>query len=794
MKMISTEKFRDNIDKNIKLKYGKSLNKATQYEKYYGVSKAIMDMFVDNWEQTEERYSTKRQAAYLSAEYLMGRVFSNNLVNLGLYDEVKQVINEIGLNINELEELEADAGLGNGGLGRLAACFMDSCATLNMPVKGYGIFYNFGLFEQYIENGFQKETIDHWLKYENPWYIRRETEAIIVSFKDFNLKAVPYDAPIIGYGTKNVNTLRLWQAEPIVDFDFNLFNEQDYPTAFKVKNEIENISRILYPNDSKIGGKTLRLRQQYFFVSASIQEMVNKYKKIYGNDFSHFHECYAIQLNDTHPVVAIPELMRILVDVEQVAWEEAWKIVSQTFAYTNHTILAEALEQWDITIFENILPRIVEIIRAIDIQFIDNLIIKGSTYSMIEKLRIVSNNKIKMAHMAICTSFSTNGVAQLHTDILKNQELNDWYKLYPERFNNKTNGITPRRWLALANPKLKDLITELLGDTSWLTNLDRLKELEKYADDTEVIEKFLAIKQENKTYLAEYLLKQENVVINDKSIFDIQVKRLHEYKRQFLNALYILDLYYRLKDNPNLEVVPHTFIFGAKAFPGYYMAKAVIKFINEISKLIDNDPVVSQKIKVVFVNNYNVTYAQKLIPAADLSVQISTAGKEASGTGNMKFMLNGALTFGTYDGANIEIVQEAGEENNYIFGARFEELMNIKDSYNPEHFYYNVEGLKRVLDSLINGTLNDDGTGMFRDLYNSLLKGCDWSRADQYFILKDFESYRATQQQVNECYKTRMLWVKKCWMNIANAGKFSSDRTILQYCDEIWKVEPAKID
>lgn len=793
--MVCLNELKNDVNNFIKSQFGKTINQATDYEKYVGVSKAVLNSIVKNWEGTKEAYCQTKQAAYLSAEYLMGRVLSNNLVNINIYNEVNELVKELGINYNILEDMEEDAGLGNGGLGRLAAGFMDSCATLNMPVTGYGIFYNFGLFTQKIINGFQEEEIDNWLDNDHhPWYIRKVDESIIVEYNDYKVRAVPYDTPIIGYGTKNINTLRLWQAEALNDFNFEYFNEQDYINAMRLKNEVENISRVLYPNDSKEEGKILRLRQQYFFVSASLQEMVNQYKKVHGNNLSEFHKYYAIQLNDTHPVVAIPELMRIFTEEEEMSWRDAWNVVTKTFAYTNHTILAEALEQWDTNIFMRIIPKILTIIEMIANQFEIELRDRNYDNNILNALRIIDNNRIRMAHLAIYGSSAINGVAWLHTEILKNQELKDWYVLYPEKFQNKTNGITPRRWLVLANPDLKKLITDLLGSEEWIKNLDLLKGLEKYANDESILNKFLEIKQKRKIKLVNYIKDVENVQLDYNSIFDIQIKRLHEYKRQLLNAFYILDLYYRTKDNPELDVVPHSFIFGGKAFPGYYRAKAIIKFINEIAKLINNDPDINHKIRVVFVNNYNVSYAQKLIPAADVSVQISTAGKEASGTGNMKFMLNGAVTFGTYDGANIEIVQEAGEENNFIFGARFEELERIKYDYNPREYYDNVEGLKRVVDSLVDGTFDDNGTGMFRELYESLLVGKNWHRADQYFLLKDFESYRETQNKIDEAYKDRIGWARKCWYNIANAGKFSSDRTISQYCNEIWHVKPTKIN
>ncbi|WIF94909.1 glycogen/starch/alpha-glucan phosphorylase [Caminicella sporogenes] len=791
--MFNKERFIESINRIVKSDYGKTLDKATEYEKYNVISKAIMEMIIDNWSKTEEEYSKVKRAYYLSAEYLMGRALGNNLLNLGFYDEVKEVLGQLNIDLNKIEEVEEDAGLGNGGLGRLAACFLDSSATMNIPLTGYGIRYRYGIFKQKFENGFQVEEADNWLKYGDPWSIRRDEDSVIVEFADGKVKAVPYDTPILGFKTKNINKLRLWQAEPIKEFDFKLFNAQEYDEAVKEKNRAEDISRVLYPNDSKREGKILRLKQQYFFVSASLQDLISKFKRKFGNKFDLFPKYHAIQLNDTHPVVAIPELMRILVDEEGIEWQRAWEITVNTFAYTNHTILSEALEKWDVRLYKEILPRIFEIIEDIDIRFIIELKEKGYSISKLKKMRIISDNMIHMAWLAIYGTHTTNGVAELHTDILKHQELKDWYELYPERFQNKTNGITPRRWIALCNKELTELISELLGTKDWIRDLSRLKELEKYKDDENILNRFMQIKENKKKELAEYIRKVEGIQINPNSIFDIQIKRLHEYKRQLLNAFHILDLYFRLKENPNMDIVPRTFIFGAKAAPGYYRAKGIIKYINEIAKLINNDPEVNDKIKVVFVQNYRVSYAEKLFPAADVSEQISTAGKEASGTGNMKFMLNGTPTLGTYDGANVEIVAEAGSENNFIFGARVEEIERIKDTYDPKEYYEKVPGLKRVVDTLIDGTFDDGGTGMFEELYNSLLKGASWHKPDNYFLLRDFDDYRKAQQEIDTVYRDRLSWAKKCWINMVNSGKFSSDRTILDYAREIWDVKPVVI-
>lgn len=791
--MFDKVRFKETVETILKVDYGKTIESAEGHEKYNSISKAIMEQIADNWNGTEKLYSKGKQAYYFSAEYLIGRALGNNLLNLGIYEEVEDTLKGLNIDINSIEEIEEDAGLGNGGLGRLAACFMDSAATMNLPLTGYGIRYQYGIFKQKFENGFQVESGDNWQKYGDPWSIRRAEDTVIVEFGDEKIKAVPYDMSIVGYNTKNINTLRLWSAEPIEEFDFQLFNEQKYDESVKEKNRAEDISRVLYPNDSNEEGKLLRLKQQYFFVSASLKDLVGKYKARFGEDFSKFSEYHAIQLNDTHPVVAIPELMRILIDEENMAWEDTWNIVKNTFSYTNHTILAEALEQWDIELFKKVLPRVYEIVEEIDRRFVLELEEKDYPLEKIQEMRIISNNTIKMAWLAIHGTHTTNGVAQLHTDILKNKELKDWNKLYPERFQNKTNGITPRRWIALCNRELTGMITELLGTEEWITDLSMLSKLEKYIDNEEVLNRLLAIKMEKKEELADYILEKEGIGIDPNSIFDIQIKRLHEYKRQLLNAFHILDLYYRLKEEPDMDMLPRTFIFGAKAAPGYFRAKGIIKYINEIAKLVNNDPDIDGKIKIVFVQNYNVSYAERLFPAADISEQISTAGKEASGTGNMKFMLNGTPTLGTYDGANLEIVKEAGEENNFIFGARVEELEEIEQSYNPVEYYENTPGLKRVVDTLIDRTFDDGGTGMFKELYDSLLIGAHWHRPDNYFIFRDFDEYREAHKKVDKAYRDRLDWARKCLKNIVNAGKFSSDRTILEYGKEIWRIEERKL-
>ena len=772
------------LERYLKVKYGKTIDKAVDFEIFNALSLTLMESLIDNWNATSELYSNNKQAYYLSAEYLMGRALGNNLINLGVYDVVKEVLDEFNININAIEEIEEDAGLGNGGLGRLAACFIDSAAAMEIPLTGYGLRYNNGLFNQYIENGFQKEEADNWLKYGDPWSLRKDSEAVEVKFSDMVVRAIPYDTPIIGYKINNINTLRLWKCEAITEFDFDLFNSQRYYEAVNAKNSAEDITRVLYPNDSTKNGKILRLRQQYLLVSASLQDIVSKYKKKYGVINEKFADLHAVQLNDTHPTLAIPELMRILLDEEGIKFNEALSICKKVFAYTNHTILAEALEKWNIEYIYELFPRILEIIKLIDDDFIAELRKKGYDYNAIEEFKIINHGQVRMANMAIHIGSVVNGVAALHTEILKNSELNNWYKLYPEKFQNKTNGITPRRWIRLANPELSQLITRLLGSEEWITDLSQLKKLEKFADDKKVLKEFMHIKSIKKKQLASYIKEVEGVEINPYSLFDIQIKRLHEYKRQLLNGFYILDLYYRIKEDPTLDIPDVTFIFGAKAFPGYRRAKAIVKFINEIGNLINNDSKINGKIKVVFVQNYRVSYAEKLVPAADVSKQISTAGKEASGTGNMKFMLNGAPTFGTLDGANVEIVEEGGKENNFIFGLTVDEIEVLRKKYDPRKYYNDNPNLRRVVDSLINGTFNDGGTGEFRDLYNSLM-----NEGDQYFLLADFKSFVDVEDKIFEEFKDKEKWARKCFMNTCNAGIFSSDRTILQYAKEIWKVK-----
>lgn len=775
--------FQKNVKEILTLDYGKDMKTASTIELYHAVSKAAMSEvgldFIANAKETNEK-----KACYLSAEFLVGRLVYNNLLNLGLLHQYSQLMSENQRDMREFEEIE-DAALGNGGLGRLAACFLDSGATNGVTLNGYGIRYKYGLFKQYFQNGFQMEEPDDWTKAGDPWSVRSEEDKVVVHFKGQDVYAVPYDMPVIGYGAKKINLLRLWQAEAVQEFHFDMFNEQQYDKEAKERNAAAAISAVLYPNDSMKAGKQLRLKQQYFFSSASLQDMIRTYKKKFGSDFGNFANEYAIQLNDTHPVVAIPELIRILMENEKLSFAKALKIAKDTFAYTNHTIMAEALEKWDIALFKSVIPHVYKYVVMLQKALRKELTKLGVAEDAQAQYDIISGNLIHMARMAIFASHSTNGVAQIHTEILKNDALKEWYAIYPERFNNKTNGITQRRWLALANQELSGFITDKIGN-GWITNLDKLKKLEAFADDKETLEQFDAIKKLKKQHLAEYVKEQEGIELNTESIFDIQIKRLHEYKRQLLNAFSILDIYFGIKDGRIQNFHPTTFIFGAKAAPGYYRAKGIIKFINEIGKMIAADEEVKDKLQVVFVHNYNVSYAEKLVPAADVSEQISTAGTEASGTGNMKLMLNGAVTLGTYDGANVEIVAEAGEENNYIFGKRVEEIEAMKHSYNARALYEAEPRIKRVVDTLVDGTFSDDGTGMFAELYHALLDGAHWHQPDHYFLFADFISYCDAKLRVNQDYRDTLAFRKKCFINTANAGKFSSDRTIRDYVNDVW--------
>lgn len=791
---VEKEVLRKQIERNLKVSFGKELGEAKDFEIYRALGQAVMENIADNWYDTGKLYEKQKQAFYLSAEFLMGRALGNNLINLGMLKEVQELFDELGIDYNKVEDAEEDSALGNGGLGRLAACFLDSLATLNLPGKGYGIRYRNGIFNQEFRDGYQIEKPETWLKYGDVWSVMRPDDEVIVTFGDGSVRAVPYDMPIIGYGTNNINTLRLWEVHSLVDLDLGKFNQQDYLHATQQKTLAEDISRVLYPNDSTDEGKKLRLKQQYFFVSASLQDIVKRYKKVHGNDFDKFAEFTAIQLNDTHPVIAIPELMRIFIDIEGISWEKAWSIVEKTFAYTNHTILAEALEKWWVGLYEQVVPRVYQITQGIDNQLRELLEQKfPGDKARQDRMRIINGNMIHMAWLAIYGSHKVNGVAALHTEILKNKELKDWYELYPEKFLNKTNGITQRRWLLQSNPQLASLITELIGD-AWITDLSELKKLEAYLDDEKVLKRILDIKHEKKVELAEFLKRTQGIEINPDSIFDVQIKRLHEYKRQLLNIFQIIGLYNKLKLNPSMNFTPVTYIFGAKAAPGYFVAKGIIRLINEVAQMINKDPDVNSKLKVVFVENYRVSVAQKLFPAADISEQISTAGKEASGTGNMKFMLNGALTLGTMDGANVEIVEEAGKENNYIFGLTVKEVEEMRaNGYDPHVPYNCVEGLKKIVDSLVDGTFSDLGNGVYGTIHRSLMENAPWHQADQYFVLEDYEAYRRTQQLINKEYTFRMDWARKQLKNIANAGKFSSDRTIKEYAEEIWNITPVKL-
>ncbi len=772
---------------------GRSAENSSAHDFWTGLSNLVVDELADNWDATTRIYQQGRQEHYFSAEFLEGRALLNNLVNMDLLDEAKKATESFGQNLSDVLETEHDAALGNGGLGRLAACFLDSCATMDLPVTGYGILYRYGLFKQSIDKGFQNEHPDPWMEDGYPFVIRREEQAKLVQFADMLVNAVPYDMPITGYNTNNVNTLRLWKSEPLEEFNYDAFNSQRFLDAVAEQERVADLCRVLYPNDTTYEGKVLRVRQQYFFVSASLQTILESYKQIHGEDFTKFGEYNSIQLNDTHPVLAIPELMRLLMDGEGLGWEEAWKVVQETFAYTNHTVLAEALETWEVSIFQKLFPRILEIVEEIDRRFRADLRARGVDEQTINYLAPVSDGRVHMAWIAVYASFSVNGVAALHTEILKKETLYDWYKLWPEKFNNKTNGVTQRRWLNHTNPKLADLLTRELGSDSWVTELDELRTLLPKVDDEQLMGELMQVKRSNKERFAQWLKNRQGDDIPVDAIYDVQIKRLHEYKRQLLNAMYILDLYYRLKDDPNLRVEPRVFIFGAKAAPGYRRAKAIIKLINEVGRIVNSDPAMEGVLKVVFVENYNVSPAEYIIPATDISEQISTAGKEASGTGNMKFMMNGALTLGTLDGANVEILEAVGDANAYIFGAKEEELPELRRTYNPREQYETVPGLRRVLDSFVDGTLRDGGNGDFQDLYHSLLDGSSWEDADTYYLLGDFADYRSTRDQMAEDYGNQLEWARMCWVNICESGRFSSDRTIRDYANEVWKVEPTAL-
>lgn len=810
------EKFRENLSARLRRQYGKDISQANSHDLFDAVSASVQELIMPAWMATRNSYEKKptKQLYYLSAEFLMGRALSNNLINLGIKEEVKKVLKDMNINFNLIEDEEPDAGLGNGGLGRLAACFLDSLATLDYPGHGYGIRYQYGMFEQRIENGYQVEYPDNWLKHRDPWEIKRSDLAVTVKFggeikygktpdgqdrfyieNAEEVTATPYDIAIVGYDTNTVNTLRLWQASSPNGFDLQLFNDMKYNEAVVRQNSAENVSRVLYPNDSGPTGKALRLKQQYFFTSASLQDLVHHFVADHGTDFSKFPEFHVIQLNDTHPVVAIPELMRILMDDYGMGWNASWDIVQKTFAYTNHTILAEALEKWDIAIFQGLLPRIYQIVEEINRRFMIELRAKyPSDYKKQNHMSIIHDGKVYMAWLAIHAGFSVNGVAALHTELLKNQELKDWYELYPKKFNNKTNGITQRRWLLNANPELAEFITKRIGH-GWEKDLTKLKELEKFADDAASLDELIEIKRHNKEALVEYLKHKQNEFLDPDSIFDVQVKRLHEYKRQLLNILHIMYLYNRIIEDPTYNAPNRTFIFGAKAASGYRRAKSIIKLINTVAERVNNDRRIGGKLRVVFIENYRVSVAEKIFPAADVSEQISTAGKEASGTSNMKFMVNGALTMGTLDGANIEIFEEAGKENGFVFGLTTPEIQKMEEehSYNPQQYLERNPRLEKVVEQLVDGTY-DPTRQIFKELHDSLLYGVEGQRPDVYYVLADFDKYCKAQEALAKAYTDKKGWAKKALLNIANAGKFSSDRTIEDYVRDIWHLKKVIVD
>lgn len=778
------DRIMDLIELVLKRDHQVALSDATTGQLHEALGRVVMDAIAENWYESRHAHERTREAYYFSAEYLMGRMVYNNLFSLGILEDVRAAFLERGLDLNMFEDIE-DAALGNGGLGRLAACFLDSAATMNLPLDGYGLRYKYGLFKQSFENGFQHESADDWQRLGDPWGRRRDTHEVTVAFADQTVRAIPYDMPIIGYGTNNIGTLRLWESAPMQEFDFQLFNDQEYAKAVMEKNTVEDITRVLYPNDSTPAGKILRLKQQYFLSSASLQDILFRFKRE-GRPVSDFAKHVTIQLNDTHPTVSIPELIRLLMR-EGLDFEQAFSIAEETFNYTNHTIMAEALEKWDADLFRSILPEIFDIIYRINAKLCGELMSRGMECS---HMAIIQGKLIHMANLAVYCSKFVNGVAAIHTEILKRDVLKGWYGLYPERFHNKTNGITQRRWLGLCNPELTKFINERVGE-GCMTDLNRLQGLREHLSDADV-RAFRDIKQQKKAQLSAVIERLEGVQLPPHFVFDVQVKRMHEYKRQLLNAFAILDIYFGIRDGRIQDFPPTAFIFGAKAAPGYIRAKAVIKYINEIAKLINSDPAVNERMRVVFVQNYNCSYAEHIMPAADISEQISPAGTEASGTGNMKLMLNGAVTLGTYDGANIEIVQQAGEENNYVFGYRVEELNARRDSYDPRTLYEFEPRIRRVVDTLIDGTVSDDGTGAFADLHRSLLYGASWHRPDNYFVLLEMLPY--IERKLQAIYDTRdeIAFGRKCLINVASAGKFSSDRTIRQYAEETWNIQPVE--
>ena len=816
-KRFEKEAFKEEVKNNIKNLYRKTIEEATGRQIFQAVSLAVKETIIDYWLATQAEMEKKdpKTVYYMSMEFLMGRALGNNLINMTAYQEVKEALDEMGIDLNIVEDQEPDAALGNGGLGRLAACFLDSLATLGYPAYGCGIRYRYGMFKQKIENGYQVEVPDNWLKDGNPFEIRRDEYAKEVRFggdvrieydpvtkrNNFiqenysSVRAVPYDMPIIGYGNHVVNTLRIWDAEAITDFHLDAFNRGDYRHAVEQENLAKMIVDVLYPCDDHYAGKELRLKQQYFFISASLQALLVRYKKKH-DDVRKLHEKVTIQMNDTHPTLAVAELMHLLIDQEGLEWDEAWDVTTKTVAYTNHTIMGEALEKWPIDLFSKLLPRIYQIIQEIDRRFIEQIRVRfPGDEGRVARMAIIRDGQVKMAHLAIVAGYSVNGVARLHTEILKHEELKDFYDMMPEKFNNKTNGITQRRFLLHGNPLLADWVTKHIGD-GWITDLSEMSKLKKYVDDPKALAEFAEIKYQNKLRLAEYIRNNNGIEIDPRSIFDVQVKRLHEYKRQFLNILHVMYLYNQIKDHPEMYFYPRTFIFGAKAAAGYVRAKETIKLINSVANVINNDKSINGKIKVVFIEDYRVSNAEIIFAAADVSEQISTASKEASGTGNMKFMLNGAPTLGTMDGANVEIVEEVGMENAFIFGLSSQEVIHFENhgGYNPTDIYFNDWDIKRVVDQLIDGTYANGNREMYRDLYDSLVNTHGRERADRYFILKDFRSYADAQKRVEEAYKDREAWSRKALMNVACCGKFSSDRTIQEYVDDIWHLDQIKVD
>ena len=809
--------FKRDVRNNVKTLFRKEVEEATPQQLFQAVSYAVKEAIIDDWLATQKQYEKDdpKTVYYMSMEFLLGRALGNNLINMTAYKEVKEALEEMGIDLNVIEDQEPDPALGNGGLGRLAACFLDSLATLGYASYGCGIRYRYGMFKQKIRDGYQVEAPDNWLKDGNPFELRRPEYAKEVRFggnirveydetgkthfvqENYeSVMAIPYDYPIVGYGNHIVNTLRIWDAEAIVDFQLDSFDRGDYHKAVEQENLAKNIVEVLYPNDNHIAGKELRLKQQYFFVSASIQAAITKFKKKHG-DISKLPEKVTFQMNDTHPTVAVAELMRILLDEENLGWNEAWDITTKCCAYTNHTIMAEALEKWPIDLFSRLLPRIYQIIQEIDRRFVEQVRAQyPGNEEKVKKMAILMDGQVKMAHLAIVAGYSVNGVAKLHTEILKNQELKDFYQMMPEKFNNKTNGITQRRFLMHANPLLADWVTEKLGTKEWITDLSKMSGLKEWLDDEEALKEFMTIKFKNKERLAAYIKEHNGVEVDPRSIFDVQVKRLHEYKRQLLNILHVMYLYNQIKDHPEMSFYPKTYVFGAKASAGYIRAKEIIKLINSVADVINNDRSINGKLKVVFIEDYRVSNAELIFAAADISEQISTASKEASGTGNMKFMMNGAPTLGTMDGANVEIVDEVGIDNAFIFGLRADEVINYEQNggYNPYDIYNNDPDIRRVVDQLVDGTYANGDKEMYRDLYNSLLNNQGGARADMYFILKDFRSYADAQARAMEAYKDTDKWAKMALKNTACCGKFSADRTIQEYVDDIWHLDHVVID